>query len=162
MARTRTRPAVNWMFEKCNAIALSFVPAWGHSHPCDRADQDTNFISLKSVYLNPKSNCAWSLSTWNLFHSSLVFIYFKSITENLFLFIFLLILRDHLKWLDFKMVFSALVQQLTVCLIEASFVTARIVLDRDDDSSVERVFFCRLYVPFDADDIWGFCHFMRN
>ena len=28
----------------------------GHSQPWDRADLDTTFASLKSVYLNPKSN----------------------------------------------------------------------------------------------------------
>ena len=27
----------------------------GHSHLCDRADLDTSFVSLKNVYLKPKS-----------------------------------------------------------------------------------------------------------
>ena len=33
-------------------VALSLK---GHSQLCDRADLDTTFASLKSVYLNPKS-----------------------------------------------------------------------------------------------------------
>ena len=35
---------------------LLFPSLKGHSQLCDRADLDTTFASLKSVYLNPKSN----------------------------------------------------------------------------------------------------------
>ena len=40
-----------WQYEDREQWALK-----GHSQLCDRADLDTTFVSLKRVYLNPKSN----------------------------------------------------------------------------------------------------------
>ena len=71
----------------------------GHSQLWDRADPDTTFVSLKSVYLNPKSN----VPVGYIYKSALILpsvsFHPRSFTENLFLskLLFLFAVSAHLR-----------------------------------------------------------------
>ena len=74
------------------AVCSGYQALKGHSQLCDRSDLDTSFVSLKSVYLNLKSNGTRQIHLEIRFNLPSVLLDFQSFTENTFLSILLLIL----------------------------------------------------------------------
>ena len=65
-------------------MTVTIICLKGHSQPWNRADLDTNFLTLKRIPINLKSKCVWnSASIFVVF-----LLDFQSFNENLFLSVF--------------------------------------------------------------------------
>ena len=92
-SQVTTRGAMLFIFIQCLFSQLivydfqGFLPSYnnikGHSQLWDRADLDTTFASLKSVYLNPKSNDGYIQKSASIF--LIVSVNPRSFHENFFL-----------------------------------------------------------------------------